>query len=579
VKARTLGAAAAVAGVALVVAILMGRQGSEAPMFAPRPEQFVRDLQISEDASDRYQTAVKSTLMKGIRDGDWTLARRALTPDFRARFPKAGDGSPVPDEVLSIRELGPIEEPILSADDFLAALRTWVQPWAAVERLTWRTFTHLLQEDLKGAWCEVHFQIAGRSPDGAREDLQGTLQVQTVLDGSDWKLSRLSWKEGWFVGMSAPAFADITDVTGLHFNESEENRRISQEIINNRALKTAGGLSAVDWNGDGFWDVLATLANRYTVLFENDGRGGFARSEGLFPRPEECGFMCMSVDLDEDGVDELVTTQVVAQDSTTAELGLYRRNNGRWDRIPGALQFEPEKGRRRHMVQVLLPGDADRDGRVDLFVGIYADSASGEERFNAVASYDGGKNLLFMNRGGLRFSEESADRGLVSTQFTLAAQFFDLDGDGIDDLFEGNDFGPDIVWLNDGKGRFRQDKGNLLARDSTYTMGVSIADWDNTGLWSVYIANMYSHAGNRIVPLASGLSESMRKTGMILAQGNQMFERAADGTWTETGAHRNVAFADWAWANPFLDWDNDADKDIFVATGYTSHEDPKAPDW
>jgi hypothetical protein len=111
-------------------------------------------------------------------------------------------------------------------------------------------------------------------------------------------------------------------------------------------------------------------------------------------------------------------------------------------------------------------------------------------------------------------------------------------------------------------------------------MGVTIADWDNSGRWSMYISNMYSHAGNRIVPLAAALGDDYRQIALVLARGNQLYERDAEsGAWKETAVERGVNWADWAWACLFFDPDNDGDKDLFVANGYTSHEDRQAPDF
>ena len=119
-----------------------------------------------------------------------------------------------------------------------------------------------------------------------------------------------------------------------------------------------------------------------------------------------------------------------------------------------------------------------------------------------------------------------------------------------------------------------------LARDTGNTMGVTLADWDNTGEWSIYLSNMYSHAGHRVVRLADSVGDEMQSRLAVLTRGNQLFSRAAgDGAWRERGAPLGVNEAGWAWASLFYDLDNDGDKEIFVTNGNTSHEDPEAPDF
>ena len=142
--------------------------------------------------------------------------------------------------------------------------------------------------------------------------------------------------------------------------------------------------------------------------------------------------------------------------------------------------------------------------------------------------HDGADNLLFINQGGLRFTEASDALGITGTQYTYVAQFFDFDGDSDVDLFEGHDYGRNIVWDNTGDG-FRTLADHPLTRHASNTMGITIGDWDNTGAWSVYVSNMYSHAGRRVLRLTESLGDAMRADLEGLAAGNQLFVQNADG--------------------------------------------------
>lgn len=557
-----------------------GKSKPEAQADFRRPVDFVRDIGLSEKLMDESMASVKSSFVKGLRSRDWALLQKGLTEDFTARFPAITDGSSVPDGLFKVRKFGAAGLEPLDRAKFVAVLQGHVGEWSSVERTTWRTFTYLSDKQTRVAYAELHFQVAGLRPSGARVDLQGVLRTEIVPSGESWRIRRLEWMEGCRLESDQPAFADITDAVGFHFNDSEQNRKLAQAIIDARAIKTAGGLSAVDWNRDGFWDLTATVAGRHTVVFVNDGRGGFVPEPSPASRAEDAGYMTLFADLDNDGVEELVSTTVLDYSGTTGHLALYARRNGAWELQSRALKCEFERGVREVMFQPIVAADFDRNGFLDLYFGGYSDSSSGGERFNSVSAYDGADDLLFMNYGGLKFVEESERRGLHGTQYALAAQAFDFDNDGHLDLFECNDFGPDILWRNDGNGNFEQVKSHLLARDSAYGMGVTIADFDNTGNWSVYVSNMYSHAGNRIVPLAEGISDSMRAVAKSLAHGNQLFEQdPATGQWAETSLSRAVNWADWAWGCVFADFDNDRDKDLFVANGYTSNENRDAPDW
>jgi hypothetical protein len=136
------------------------------------------------------------------------------------------------------------------------------------------------------------------------------------------------------------------------------------------------------------------------------------------------------------------------------------------------------------------------------------------------------------------------------------------------------------VWDNRGDGTFRAIEGHPLAASPNYTMGITIGDWDNAGDWSVYLSNMYSHAGNRVLRLTEGVRRETRAQLQVAAAGNQLFRRrAGTGAWQEEGEALGVKQADWAWASLFYDLDNDGDKELFVTNGNTSYREPDAPDY
>lgn len=572
---------AAVAAVCAVgLAVLLRRAGpAEQGEFVRRPAAPIMDITKSEDAYDVVNPSIKGTFVKGMKGRDWGMVSAALAPDFRARWPRPADGRDVPDGALVLREYaaGPWAETDGAA--FVAVLKSHVDAWAAFERTTWRPFEFLMDAGGREAFASVHFQAAGVRPDGTRVDLSGIVRAGMVSgDGKAWKLRRLEWVDGWRAEGRRPPWRDVTEACGLVLPGGEESRRVRAQIINERGIGTLGGLSVCDWNGDGFPDVVATRGREEMTMFLNDGRGGFTLVEPPVKAPHEVGNTPLLVDLDNDGTEEMVTGAVLSYEGQAAALGIHVRRGGGWEQSPEKLKAKVVPGVRGVSVQGIVPADVDGDGDLDLFFCNYSNIESDQLRINRVISSDGMDNWLFINQGGLRFTEESDERGIFGTNLSYVAKAWDFDADGDLDILECNDFGPNHLWVNDGKGRFRDAKEHIFNADSNYSMGISIADWDNTGDWSVYISNMYSHAGNRIVPLARDISPEMRRLGMVLAQGNQMYERRG-GVWTETSVARGVNWADWAWTCAFFDADNDMDRDIFVANGYTTNTDSSAPDF
>lgn len=576
-----------VAGVVVALTTVTS-QGAQESFAIVAPETYVREAGASEEAQAAVQESLEATLVAGIESRDWTRAAKAFTDRFRGRLPAPGAGRVVEDRLLEIEHYAPKAVKAGDRASVLAALRTHTDGWVAVDRASWHAFEFLLHPDGRQAYMKAHFQLGGPEASGARTVLDATVAAVVVKthrrrDGSGadrWQLSRLDVTEATRVRNPSPPFRELTDAVGLHFNRSAENDQLRQEVADTGMSLIDSAIGVVDWNRDGFWDVLVTEAASHALLFLNDAKGGFVRQDLPFPDPLLIPSQTLYLDLDGDGQEELVGSRVVYR-GDRAWIGLRTRVNGTWVERPRALEFENPAGLRRNETQLITAGDVNADGLVDIFVGGYQNNRSGKpSRFNRVDATDGDDNLLFINRGDLTFTEESERRDITGTRYTYVAEFFDFDDDGDLDLFEGNDFGPNAVWLNRGDGSFQASPDHPLARQSSNTMGITIGDWDNRGQWSVYLSNMYSHAGHRVVRLADSVSLEMQKRLAGLARGNQLFEMGESGNvWTDRGVERGVNEAGWAWASVFYDIDNDGDKEIFVTNGNTSHADQKAPDF
>jgi hypothetical protein len=206
--------------------------------------------------------------------------------------------------------------------------------------------------------------------------------------------------------------------------------------------------------------------------------------------------------------------------------------------------------------------DFDRDGRLDLFVGGYyaesinlwklADTRMMPESFEY--ANNGGRKYLFRNLGGGRFEDVSAQVGLTSTRWALAAVAADLRGTGFPDIFIANDYGVSELFANE-NGRFREvGRAAGVGYAPKSGMSAAVGDVLNQGRFAIYVSNI-SEEG-------------------ILLQGNNLWVPSrASG---EPAAYENMArtmgvdLGGWSFGAQFGDLNNDGFLDLYVANGYIS---------
>jgi len=545
------------------------------------PAKAIKDLKKSEAIHAEIKKQIKNYFLLGLKSKDVSLLQKSLSKDFVGRWfaPQADDWEA--EESYRYWNAKPDESSkFLSRDTFIEALQTSLNSWVLVERTKFSVFENQISLSAKEGFLRAHFQISGMKADRSRLELHGTLMTSVANNSSDerWKITALDFESARWFESSLPIFRDIGPQSGFSFTPSAEAKQLVQDTIDERVLVTGGGITVLDVNKDDYWDLIATYANRETRLFINDGDGGFVvQPTPAFDNANEVSKFFIWIDLDNDGQEELVGSHSFPAGETKGEFGLYRvTTKGEIKRKNKALRFSHPKWMKRISFESIVACDVNQDERIDLIFTGYSHLNS-KDHHNLMNANDGLRNLVFINQGNLKFTEESMKRGLVHTQYSFVSACHDFDKDGDPDIFIGNDYGKNNFYENRGNGYFVHDTKHPFHLGSSFSMGVSIADYDNTGKYSVSVSNMYSHAGHRIIPLADELKDQ-KKDFMLLVKGNALYENQ-DGKWQNIAKDRIVDDAGWAWGNIFFDIDNDGDKDLFVTNGYTTHSDPHLPDY
>ena len=129
--------------------------------------------------------------------------------------------------------------------------------------------------------------------------------------------------------------------------------------------------------------------------------------------------------------------------------------------------------------------DVDGDADLDLFVAVAGDyyRQMPDPPFDA---NDGRENVLYLNDGKGRFTDATRAWGLSGmTRWTLSSLFQDYDQDGRVDVLATNDFGLKNLYRNEG-GRFRDVAKKTGTQARAYGMSGAWADFDGDGRPDLY---------------------------------------------------------------------------------------------
>jgi len=244
-----------------------------------------------------------------------------------------------------------------------------------------------------------------------------------------------------------------------------------------------------DVDGDG-WKAL------YVATFHNEGskpnqlfrnrKGKFERDGQEALRISTRATASLFADFDNDGdLDLYVTSMPTVMDGKTIVPCTLFRNDG------GGTFSDVSKG--NGACPADLAGrsaavlDFDGDGLLDLLVG--------DDPF---PGYKGRKSSrLFRNKGGLQFEDASEAAGLPAGIPGLGVAAGDVNNDGWPDFFVSSKDGGNRLFLNDGKGKFREAPGTREVFAWKYgegddtTAGVCIADVNRDGLLDIVIGHHF----------------------------------------------------------------------------------------
>lgn len=174
---------------------------------------------------------------------------------------------------------------------------------------------------------------------------------------------------------------------------------------------------------------------------------------------------------------------------------------------------------------------------------------------------NGGPTEVLRNLGGGRFERLDARAlGLTATRWTWALSAADLDGDGDEDLYFANDFGPDDLYVNTGsptEPRFTRVEGRFfgeLGRDTYKGMNSTAFDLTGDGRLDLYVSNAH-------VPVVAEGSLLWVNGGIDADTGTVRF--------TDEASRRGLLNEDhFGWGAGVGDLDDDGLPDVVQGNGF-----------
>jgi len=523
---------------------------------------------------------------------DFLTIKKVLTEDFLGASFRPETSRLVRSGLLEIRRNTFAGQATLATNAFLEELRSSLSSLTQITTAEYQVTG--IQTAPGSLQTRVRYDLIGSGKDFYREQRTGYWDFE--WDASSAGHFRLrSWKalDETRSRSASPIFTDIT-AQALGSNPSYSAQLLHGSDYWRTVLDGASGIDIYGHNGvsvgdvdnDGFDDLYvcqpAGLPNR---LFHNRGDGTFqdiTESSGVGVLENTA--CALFADINNDGHQDLIVVR------TTGPLLFLNEGGGKFRSKPDAFKFaNPPQG----TFTGAAVADYDCDGWLDIYFCLYV-YYQGTDQYRYPSPYydaeNGPPNFLMRNQRDGTFRDATAESGLNqnNARYSFCCGWNDYNRDGWPDLYVVNDFGRKNLYRNNGNGTFTDVAAEAGVEDVGAGMGLCWLDYDNDGADDLYVADMWTAAGERVSSQEIFQKDAPRAVRALYrkhAMGNSLFHNRG-GAFEDVTAAAGVGTGRWSWSSDAWDFDHDGFADLYITNGMVSgpsrpasHEDLNSFFW
>jgi tetratricopeptide (TPR) repeat protein len=533
---------------------------------------------ISEKYADQIDT-VLAAWTKGLLQtpSDFQPIAAALSKNFSGSSLRPSESRQVRSGVVEVHQRK-FRENVTGRDNFPEELRSALASFSQILTAELQITAIDASNSPSRLITRIRYELVGPGKDFYREQRVGywELEWESTSSGSfsviRWTLLGEMQSRAMlpvFADITAQALGNIPSYSGQLLHGSDYWRTVLDGACG-IDIYGHNGVSVGDIDNDGYDDLYicqpAGLPNR---LYRNRGDGTFedvteASGVGVL----ENTACALWIDVDNDGRQDLIVVR------TNGPLLFLNQGSGRFQQKPNAFKFaDPPQG----TFTGAAAADYDRDGWLDLYFCLYSYYQGTDQYRYPLPYYDaqnGPPNFMMRNNRDGTFRDVTAESGLNrnNNRYSFCCGWSDYNHDGWPDLYVVNDFGRKNLYRNNGDGTFADISEQAAAEDIGAGMSVAWFDYDNDGAEDLYVADMWTAAGERVSTQEIFKKDSpqpIRSLYQKHAMGNSLLrnERASFADRSNSAA---VSIGRWSWSSDAWDFDHDSFQDLYIVNGMVS---------